>query len=107
MRLRRAKLTLRSMMLVTAVLATVCWVAERRLRFQRLAEYHFRRSSFDIGWCVPLVTEDGEATSLIELGTGAPTTFARGDWHKMLHEKYEKAARSPWLDVALDPPQPD
>ena len=38
MRLHRAKLTLRSMMVVMAVLADVCWVAERRLRFQRLAE---------------------------------------------------------------------
>jgi len=107
MRLHRTKLTLRSMMVVMAVLAAVCWVVERWLRFQRLAEYHFLRSSADIVCCVVLVTDDGKEAALVEGGTGNATTLARADWHKMLHEKYEKAARSPWLGVAPDPPRPD
>jgi hypothetical protein len=107
MRLPRAKLTLRSMMVVMAMLAVVFWVAERRLRFQRLAEYHFLRSSADIVCCVVLLTDDGKETNLVEGGTGRPTTSDRADWHKRLHEKYEKAARSPWLAVASDPPRPE
>jgi hypothetical protein len=107
MRLHRAKLTLRSMMVVVAVLAAGCWVAERRLRFQRLSEYHFLRSSADVVCCVVLMSDDGKETALVEGGTGTPTTLARADWHKMLHEKYEKAARSPWLAVAADPPRPE
>ena len=106
MRLPGVRLTLRSMMVVIAVLAAVCWVAERRLRFQCLAEYHFLRSSADIVCCVVLVTDDGKETALVEGGTGKPTTLARADWHRALHTKYEKAARSPWLAVAPDPPRP-
>jgi hypothetical protein len=107
MRLPSVKLTLRSMMVAMAMLALVCWVAERRLRFQGLAEYHFLRSSADIVCCVVLVTDDGKATSLVEGGTGAPTTLARADWHRSLHAKYERAAHSPWLVVASDPPRPE
>ncbi len=107
MRLPRVRCTLRSMMVAVAVLAAVCWVAERKLRFQRLTEYHFLRSQADIICCVMLVTDDGKKTSLIEAGTGTPTMSGRADWHRTLHKKYEKAARSPWLDVAPDPPMPE
>jgi hypothetical protein len=107
MRLPRVKLTLRSMMVAMAVLAAVLWVAERRLRFQRLAEYHSLRSEADIICCVMLVTDSGEQTALVESATGTPTTLARRDWHRVLREKYEKAARSPWLTVAPDPSRPE
>jgi hypothetical protein len=102
--LPRAKLTLRSMMVV---MAAGCWVAERRLRFQRLTEYHFLRSCADTVCCVVLVTDDGKETGLVEGGTGMPTTFYHAKWHKMLQEKYEKAARTPWLAVADDSPRPE
>jgi hypothetical protein len=95
------------MMLVMAVLALGCWAGERRLRFQRLAEYHFLRSSADIICCVVLVTDDGKETSLVEGGTGAPTTLARAAWHRALHEKYRKAASTPWRVMAPDPPRPE
>src|SRR4051794_6813888 len=107
MRLPRSRLTLRSMMVVMAVLAAVFWVVERGLRFQHLAEYHSLRSSADIVCCVVLMTDDGKETVLVEGGTGTPTTAARADWHRILHEKYEQAARSPWLAVAADPPRPE
>jgi hypothetical protein len=57
--------------------------------------------------CVVLVTDDGKETCLVEGGTGMPTTYYRAEWHKMLQEKYEKAARTPWLAVAADPPRPE
>jgi hypothetical protein len=95
------------MMVAIAVLTLICSIAERRLRFQRLAEYHLARSSADIVCCVVLVTDDGKKTALVEGGTGVPTTLARAAWHKALHEKYERAARSPWLVVAPDPPRPE
>lgn len=106
MRLPRVRFTVRAMMVAMAVLPPVCWVAERALRFRRLAEYHSLRSSADIV-SGALRTDGGKATYLVEGGTGAPTTPARVDWHRMLYEKYAKAARSPWLDVAPDPPRPD
>jgi hypothetical protein len=103
--LPRLRFTLRSTMVAMAVLTPFCWVAERKLRFQRMAEYHFLRSQADIICCATLVTDDGKQTILVEAGTGAPTTMARANWHKTLLEKYEKAARSPWLGVAPDPPR--
>jgi hypothetical protein len=107
MRLPRVRLTLRWMMVAMAVQAAVLWVAEREVRFRRLAEYHSLRSEADIICCVMLVTDDGQQTSLVESATGTPTTLPRRDWHRALREKYEKAARSPWLSVALDPPRPE
>jgi hypothetical protein len=107
MRLPKARFTLRSMMVAMAVLACVCWFAERKLRFQRLAEYHALRSEADVIGCVTLMTDNGEPTFLVESATGTPTTPARRDWHRVRREKYEKAARSPWLSVAPDPPRPD
>src|SRR5262245_40703053 len=106
MRLPRVRLTIQSMMVAIAVLAAVLWIAERRLRFQRLAEYHSLRSDADVICRVTLVTDNGEQTSLVESATGTPTTLARRDWHSGLREKYEKAACSPWLAVAPDPPRP-
>jgi hypothetical protein len=93
-------------MVAMAVLTPVCWFAERKLRFQRLAEYHSLRTEADIICCVMLVTDDGRQTALVESATGAPTTLARCDWHRILREKYEKAARFPWLSVTPDPPRP-
>src|SRR5262249_55578805 len=107
MRLPRVRFTLRSMMVAMAVLAAVLWVAERKLRFRRLAEYHSLRSEADIICCVMLVTDDGKQTSLVESATGTPTTLTRRDWHRVLRKKYERAARSPWLSVAPDPPRPE
>ena len=101
------RFTLRSMMVAMAVLTPCWWIAVRKLRFQRLAEYHFLRSEADIICCVMLVTDDGKPTALVESATGTPTTLTRRDWHRVLREKYEKAARSPWLSVAPDPPRPE
>jgi hypothetical protein len=95
------------MMVATAVLTPVCWVAERRLQFQLRAEYHRLESSTDIICCVMMDPYDGKPTPLIDPATGMPTTPARRAWHKVLGEKYEKAARSPWLSVAPDPPRPE
>ncbi len=107
MRLPRVKLTLRSMMVAMAVPEAVLWIAERKLRFQHLVEYHSSRSEADIVCCVTLVTVGGEQTALVESATGTPTTHARRDWHRVLREKYEKAAHSPWLVVAPDPSRPE
>jgi hypothetical protein len=93
-------------MVALALLAPIFWVAERRDRFQRLAEYHCARSSADIICCVQLVTDDGQKTNLVEGGTGLPTTLARAGWHRTLTEKYQAAARCPWWDVPPDTPRP-
>ena len=106
MRLSRVRFTLRLMMVAIAVLTPPCWFVERKRRFQGLAEYHSLRSEADIICCVTLVTDDGKQTALVESATGTPTTLAPRDWHRVLREKYEKAARSPWLSVAPDPPRP-
>ena len=84
MRLSRVRFTLRLMMVAIAVLTPPCWFAERKLRFQGLAEYHSLRSEADIICCVTLVTDDGKQTALVESATGTPTTLARRDWHRVL-----------------------
>jgi hypothetical protein len=94
-------------MVAMALLTLVCSIAERRLRFQRLAEYHLARSTADIVCCVVLLTDNGKPSSLIEGSNGVPTTLVRVAWHKALQEKYQGAARSPWLVVAPDPPRPE
>src|SRR5438270_8306845 len=106
MRIPRPRFTVRRLMVVVAVLAAVCCFAERKLRFQHLAEYHSLRSEADIICCVMLVTDDGKQTALVESATGTPTTLGRREWHRVLREKYEKAARSPWLSVAPERPRP-
>ena len=47
MRLPRVRFTLRSMMVAMALLTPVCWFVERKLRFQRLVEYHYLEDERD------------------------------------------------------------
>lgn len=107
MRLPRVKCSLRSMTAAIAVLGIFCWISERKLRFHRLAEYHFLRSETgDIG-CIMVAMPNGKLTDLIELGTGMPTTWEGRDWHRSLFQKYESATSAPWLPVSADPPKPE
>lgn len=94
MRLPRVRFTVRRMMVAVAAIAILCgamMLAERRVRFGRIAEHHrlnARDYTFD--------KEEG-------MYMADPGSY----WHKVLHEKYRRAASRPWLSVEPDPPWPD
>jgi hypothetical protein len=106
MRSPRVRFTVRWMMVAVAVLAVLFSVAERHFRFQRLGDYHFRKQFVDVGCFGMMVTRDGEKTVWVEASTATPITLAEARWHGALHEKYQKAARYPWVSVEPDSPKP-
>lgn len=74
-------------MVLVAVVAIMCALAERRARFQRiaLANAEALRAWRDYGGFYSL-----------------SWIF----WHEEMRQKYERAARRPWCPVAPDPPGP-
>ncbi len=92
MRLPRPHLTIRRLMLVLAVAATVAgWAIERHKRFGDLARRH--------ATALALGTDSGG----VVLTFDTPTRR----WRSGLRAKYERAARYPWLPVEPDPPEPE
>lgn len=117
MRLPRVRFTIRRLMVVVAVVATVLaigielrgltvkrhynypirnrleWLVDRRDHFQRLANYHLEKA--------------GERHIILDSSDSGPhLTTRRGYWHYQLWKKYSDAAIRPWLPVAPDPPDP-
>ncbi len=102
MKLPRVRFTVRRMMVAVAVVGTafgssvVLW--RRAERFRRLAADHgmFRVRVNDGPECSMWFKVDGDTTSPV-----------RDEWRRALAEKYDRAARYPWLPVAPDPPEPE
>ena len=95
----RVRFTVRRIMVAVAIVAICCWTVadmERRSRFRRLAEHHSSKMYPDIA-C--------NAGGLYIVGEGI-VSQDRVSWHRALHDKYERAARRPWLLVNPDPPMP-
>jgi hypothetical protein len=88
------------MIAVAVVAIPIGVMAERRSKFQRLAERHFELAG------IPTTDEVPSGGMLIVGSDGQPVTSARFEWHFALFEKYERAARRPWLPVEPDPPEP-
>lgn len=85
MRLPRFRFTVRGLMIAVATFAAALGVlAERRAGFLRIAQGHGAARRPLIPMCNILDTW----------------------WHGEMEQKYERAARSPWLPVAPDPPSP-
>ena len=108
MHLPRLRFTVRRMMLAVAILACILAVAAMAFRsyegkrrvalFRALAEYHMMmewKSKREIY---------GTDSAGHHRHFSAPTP--RNDFHRQMREKYERAARDPWLPVAPDPPVP-
>ena len=98
MRPPRFRSTIRVMMVAVAIAAVPLAVAERRLRFTRLADYHAGRSFLTLNAGGGIHVFDPEASTM---------TAAKLSWHGTLAEKYARAARRPWLPVGPDLPKPD
>ena len=91
----RLRFTVRGMMSAVAVVAALIGagigLSRRRERFLARAALHG-----------------------VEIGPAATVHYSFNDdramrwrtWHARLVEKYERAARHPWLPVAPDPPEP-
>jgi hypothetical protein len=92
MRLPRVRFTVRRMMVAVAVLSLLIgWGIEsgrREGRFRTAARVHWLASF-------------GRAPD----GPGQ-VTEAGLRWHDRMAEKYDRAARYPWLPVEPDPPEP-
>jgi hypothetical protein len=85
--------------IAVAVAVAVATIRARSERFRSLAEYHAARIA---RWSRG---SDGRYRMYVD-GRGELVTRAASDWHSHLVEKYERAARYPWLLVEPDPPEP-
>jgi hypothetical protein len=94
MRLPRVRFTVRRLMASVAIVAFILW-AERLLRLPR--EYRDRAGYYS----------QCEFDASGRLAPGNPRDRAVVDHYHSLHEKYERAARYPWLPIAPDPPEPE
>lgn len=93
----RIRLKIRGLMAGVAIVGVVLGVMiERQNRFRRLASCH-----------------QAECKRLLNLGvilfagSEDDPVVRRVEWHYPMQLKYERAARSPWLPVAPDPPRPE
>lgn len=110
--MRMPGIRIRTLMIAVAVLAIPLGVCmERRSRFLRLAEQHERIAADGIS---DLMIFDNSGSRLRycdragrELDESeAERRMALNSWHDALGFNYRRAARSPWLPVAPDPPRP-
>jgi hypothetical protein len=95
------RLTIRRLMVTVAivgiVLGPLVYLGRRSSRFKQMSWAHERAMS------------DGatEAAKLKRRGDPqSKLAYARADFHQAMWLKYFHAARSPWLPVEPDPPEP-
>ncbi len=86
----RVRFTLRRMMIAVAIVAILLGLAEMTRR-RRAA---FREKSTAIRWSEYV---EGHGKRRPEIA----------EHYRRMAEKYERAARYPWLPVAPDPPEPE
>jgi hypothetical protein len=105
MKLSRPRFTVRRLMVVVALaallLGVIAGVENRRRSFLSLVDAH--RAGM-IAW------EEGDPSETsrerFDL-SGRKVSLKDHRWHLQMAEKYERAARYPWLPVAPDPPAPE
>ena len=97
MRMPRFRFTLRRGMIAVAVIGVAASLYERHVRFARLAAYHRDKAIVGRPFLIATYLQSGTA--------GIPSPYH--ERHDSLAEKYERAARYPWLPVAPDPPKPE
>src|SRR4051794_8604286 len=109
MRLPRVRFTVRRVMFVVAIVALILGgTAEgvrRRERFRRKAQ-EYARTSNDLylrGFYFGKETTFGPSPAEVRI---SDEYERRSIQYQRLSEKYERAARSPWLPVEPDPPEP-
>lgn len=105
MGLPRLRFTVRRISVVVAVIALALggyrWGEERRQSFAILAHNHYKITLLSLDLAV--AERLGQPPPSQEAARLIRAQVARS---RLLAEKYEHAARYPWLPVAPDPPEP-
>src|SRR5262245_51888395 len=114
MRLRLPRFRVRTLLAAGAVVAILAGVGlgmVRRTRrfFTRLAQLHYRYEVEHLGTLMGFGAPPPPGSPLLDTGPGRFLHRASvlKDHHGRLRQKYERAARTPWLPVAPDPPPPE
>ena len=111
MRVPRVRFTVRTLMVLVAVVAII--LGGMILR-QRAASYRQRAAQF--GWVATGLRQSAASGNAAFLhptptGPGTPMTQAMSlrwaEYYAGLRAKYEHAALYPWLPVEPDPPEPE
>jgi hypothetical protein len=108
--MRLPRMTTRRWMIAVAVAALIMTRVEVRRRqneFQQLAEYHKKERAL-------IVAGRGRTSGEIEIWlrhdplqrSWRHSSVWKAAYHSAMREKYERAARYPWLPVEPDPPEP-
>ena len=113
--MRLPRMTTRRWMVAVAIVAILIGVGlevgRRSRRFARLAAYHSNVALEHFGTLMAFGGEPPPIRDVPPAGLG-PTRYlhrakALLNYHSVLTEKYQRAARYPWLPVAPDPPEPE
>ena len=100
----RVRFTVRRLMVAVAIVGVLLWMTllGKRVRaFRWMAEYHAaHRMKY------PITGSPGAAPRGVD-SRGELVSAERDRWHAALAAKYSRAARSPWLPVEPDPPEPE
>jgi hypothetical protein len=95
MRIPRVRFTTGGLMVAVAIAALAIGMVARSRRLGEVATRH-RARSFEESQLMPR-----PGGGMVELLT------KRGEWHRTMADKYERAARRPWLPIPPDPTQPE
>jgi hypothetical protein len=94
--MRRPRVRIWMLMVGVTVVTIPIGLLARRDRLSRISAAHSA-----------LVMKDAEPVEYRGVKRGRPFwPTPLGEWHLRMEQKYEHAARYPWLPVEPDPPQP-
>ena len=100
MRRPRRQFTVRWLMVAVATLGLALGLAARRQRLLSMGTRHHRLMMRGAIKLTGRIGPDGRTGPFYRL-------TALGLWHWKIGQKYERAARCPWLPVELDSPEPE
>jgi hypothetical protein len=107
MRLPRVRFTVRRMMVAVAIVALLAGVGRayhRHVRFKEIAfEHDFKAHPFHCGMAIP---DESNIAEWKEWRERRNRESKMETYHAQMFDKYERAARLPWLFVEPDPPEP-
>jgi hypothetical protein len=96
---------------IVAILLFGLEMGRRSRRFARLATYHSNVALEHFGTLMAFGGGPPPNRDVPPAGLGPARYLHRAkallNYHSELTEKYQRAARYPWLAVAPDPPEPD
>ena len=107
MKMTRVRFTVRSMMVVVAIVALSMWakfqVEARRTYFSQVVRQYYEKGMVASAFAY---SDPGGATMEERMKADAVRRAKASAYYSELIQKYEHAARCPWLPVAPDPPEP-